>query len=191
MVGVSWGELLKEAGDSVNTFDPIPDGDYELKIIKAEAGTTNNQKPKITLTTQVTTGAYANRRIWDDLVISADSPKAMGFFFRKMKALGLNQDYFKSEPSMEQVASVLDGRTFRGRIYTDTSYGNPKNRIQTYSASGAQSSGATQPIPAPSTPPAPVPGPTPPPVPGGNVAPPQATPSPWEATAGAPPKPPF
>ena len=36
MSSFSWGELLKEAGESGN-YEPLPDGDYDLAVIEATA----------------------------------------------------------------------------------------------------------------------------------------------------------
>ena len=93
MSTLNWGDLVKEAGD-VASYDPLPDGDYELQIIEATAKTTQSGKTMFAIKAQVTVGAHAKRLVWDNLVVSTDNPTALGIFFRKMNALGLGQEYF-------------------------------------------------------------------------------------------------
>jgi hypothetical protein len=38
MVALNWGDLVKDAGDSASgSYEPLPDGDYDLKVIEASS----------------------------------------------------------------------------------------------------------------------------------------------------------
>ena len=73
MTSVNWSDLIKEAGDTTTNFEPMPDGDYELKVIDAKGTTTQNGKTMFKITTEVQGGPYAKRRVWDNLVVSTEN----------------------------------------------------------------------------------------------------------------------
>ena len=98
MSTLNWGDLVKEAGD-VGGFDPLPDGDYDLTIVEAQAKATQTGKTMFAIKAQVQTGAHAKRLVWDNLVVSTDNPAALGIFFRKMNSLGLGREFFATSPS--------------------------------------------------------------------------------------------
>ena len=72
MSTLNWGDLVKEAGD-VGGYDPLPDGDYDLVIVEAQAKATQTGKTMFAVKAQVTTGAHAKRLVWDNLVVSTDN----------------------------------------------------------------------------------------------------------------------
>lgn len=195
MSSQNWLDLLKDA-ESSGSFAPIPDGDYELKVLEATATTTSTGKPMYKVKFEVQSGPHAKRLVWDNLVVSKESSAALGFFFRKMAAMGLGKEYFAQSPSDEQVAAALLGRTLVGKIgpKTNNNNGKPGNEIKEYRPSGNAFN-----APAPSAPVAPAAPPVaapeyqqPPQLPAAPVAPPMAAPqapSPWEQTAPPPPAP--
>ena len=70
MSTVNFSELLKQAGTAAtsNNYEPLPDGDYDLKVIEASATTTSTGKLMFKVTNEVQGGAYDKRRVWDQLV---------------------------------------------------------------------------------------------------------------------------
>ena len=62
MSSVNWSDLIKEAGES-SSFEPLPDGDYELKVIDSKATVTQTGKTMFKITTEVQGGPYAKRRV--------------------------------------------------------------------------------------------------------------------------------
>jgi len=180
MSSTNWLELLKDAESSgTGNFAPIPDGVYELKVLDATAKATSNGKPMFELKAEVQVGPYAKRLVWDRLVVSKESSGAMGFFFRKMGALGLNTAFFQSEPDDATVAAALVGRQFRGELKTREYQGKQSNEITKYfpAVQGAPTGGAPAgypAVPAPAAAPvpqAPVAAPAPAPIPQVPVAP--------------------
>jgi hypothetical protein len=122
----SWAEMLDEsASESANSgnFDPIPEGEYELKITNAESRFSGSGKKMYVVTAEVQDGPYASRKLWHNFVITEDNPKAMNIFFGNMEALGIAKDYFRSNPADDAIVKALLGRKFRGavgkRIYND------------------------------------------------------------------------
>lgn len=191
MSTTSWTELLKDS-QSAGGFAPIPDGDYDLKILDVTAKTTSTGKPMFELKAEIQTGPHAKRLVWDRLVVSKDSPKALQFFFRKMAALGLTEEFFAQGPDDSQIVQALHGRTFRGKLGIREYQGKQSNEItEYYSAAQAQAYVAAPPVYAP---PAVATAPPAPPIPGSPWTPtvvPQSAPAPAPTGFVAPPNAPF
>ena len=160
MSSLNWGELISEAAEaSGGSYDPLPDGEYEFKVIEASAVTTQTGKPMFKLTAEVQTGAHAKRRVWDNLVISAENKTALSIFFSKMKALGLTEDYFRQNPPGDQVASAMMNRTFRGQVGSRVWNGDTRNEIKRYAPVAASGLPVSAPVAASAPAPAPAPAP--------------------------------
>lgn len=217
---LDWNALVKDAKENGGggDFSPLPNGVYDLKVLSVDSKTTQSGKPMLSVKAEVQTGQFAKRLLWDNLVISADNPKAMSFFFRKLKALGLDEQYFATNPSVDQIASAMANRSFKGSIKQSTYQGKTRNEFEGYAPAGASTTGPTfssapapAAAPAPQAAPAPAPQAAPAPAPAAAPAAPQAAPAappaapapaadPWANTeapaapaAGpaAPPAPPF
>lgn len=187
MSSLNWGELISEAAEAGGgSYDPLPDGEYEFKVIEASATTTQTGKPMFKVTAEVQTGAHAKRRVWDNLVISSENKTALSIFFNKMKALGLTEDYFRQNPPGDQVASAMLNRTFRGQVGSRVWNGDTRNELKRYApvaaagipasapvAAAAAAAPAPAPAPAPAAAaPAPAPAPAAPAAPAGESTPP-------------------
>jgi len=162
MSSLNWGELIKDAADSgASNIEALPDGDYELKVIESEAKTSQSGKTMFAIKCQVQGGANANRLVWDNLVISPENATALGIFFRKMSALGLDKEgFFDREPSASQIEQAMVGRGFRGQIGSRVYNGQKRNEIKNYYVSSGASAAPAQAAPAPAAA-APAPAPTP------------------------------
>ena len=159
MSSLNWADLIKDAGESAS-YEPLPDGDYDLVVLEATAKVTQSGKTMFSTKSQVESGAFAKRLVWDNLVVSPDNSTALGIFFRKMAAMGLNRDFFDRAPSNAQIESALVGRKFRGQIGTRTYNGNKSNEIKNYyPATASAAPGAPAPVSAAAPAPAPAPAP--------------------------------
>jgi hypothetical protein len=166
MSTINWADLVKQAGDAGgNTnYEPLPDGDYELKVIQAVATTTSTGKVMFKVTNEVQGGPYAKRRVWDQLVVTTDNPKAMNMFFMKASAMGLGRTFWDANPSNAQVEQALNGRSFRATLGKRTYNGTESNEIKRYFPSqtaaadtSATTAGAAVPPPPPAPPASPAP----------------------------------
>lgn len=178
MSSLNWSDLVKEAGD-VSSYEPLPDGDYDLKVTEATAKVSQSGKTMFSLKTEVQAGPHAKRLVWDNLVVSPENNAALGMFFKKMSALGLGKTYFDQNPSNAQIEQALVGRTFRGQVGSRIWQGTKRNEIKMYyvipSDNAATPSVPATPFaaPAPAPAPAPVaaaPAPAPAPAPASPVA---------------------
>ena len=186
MSGTNWLDLMKDSQSAGGGFAPLPEGDYDLKVLEASATTTSTGKPMFKLKNEVQSGPHAKRLVWDNIVVSTDNPTALGFFFRKMKALGLDENFFATGPGDGQITSALTGRSFRGKISVRTWNGKDQNEIKEYyPVQGAPVAGGFTPgapVAAPYAAPAPAPAPAPVPAAAPAPAPVAAAPDPWQPT---------
>ena len=192
MSQLNWGELISQAEDTGGgSYEPLPDGEYELKVTEASVATTSTGKTMFKITTEVQTGPHARRKVWDNLVVSNENPRALGMFFMKLGALGLTKESSQANnPSNEQIAQALVGRPFRGTLTTTEWNGKLRNEFKRYMPASNISAPASAPVAsAPAPAPAPAPqgvAPAPAPAPAAPVAAPAAP-----VVDAAPPAPPF
>jgi hypothetical protein len=177
MASIDWAALVKDAGEATGggSYEPIPDGDYDLKVVEATAVTTSTGKASFKLKSQVQTpGPYQNRLIWDQLTISPENKNALNIFFAEMSALGVPKEFFtNNNPTNAQIESTLINRQYRAKIHTETYQGKQSNKIKQYYVTQAAATAAATPF-APPAAPAPAPAPAPavaPPVAEAPVAP--------------------
>jgi hypothetical protein len=154
---------MDEAKKADNTFKPLPADDYDFVISKAEAAKTKDGlKDKLRLQAKVISGEYARKVVFVDMTLSWESAQAMSIFFRQMKVLGLDEDYFAAEPSMEKVAADLVGRVFRGSVILEPGWNkvtqkaddeeNPRNQIRNFSTPSAEARQAALSVPTSNNP---------------------------------------
>ena len=169
MTTVNFAELVQKAGDAAakTNYEPLPEGDYEFKVVEAQATTASTGKLMFKLTNEVQGGPHDKRRVWDQWVVSPDNETAMNIFFAKGAAMGLGKEYWMANPSAAQVEQALVGRAFRGKVAVRTYQGKASNEIKNYYASSSASIApsaapvAAAPAPAPAPAPAAAPAPAP------------------------------
>lgn len=169
MSTINWGDLVKEAGASAGNYDPLPDGDYDFKVLEAKATVSASGKTMFKLKNEVQGGAHNKRLVWDNLVVSPENPSALGIFFSKMAALGVPREFFtNNNPSNAQIEASINGRSFRAQVGSRTWQGNKQNEIKKYyvtqdatASAPAPVAAAPAPAPAPAAAPAPAPAPAP------------------------------
>jgi hypothetical protein len=104
----TWNDLLNEAGDAAQSYEPLAKGDYDVKVVEAKVGSTGNDNKKYALTLEVETGPHAKRKLWKDLIV-AQTSGGLAAFFRQMAALGLDAKFFATNPKDELIIQRLVG----------------------------------------------------------------------------------
>ena len=176
----TWGEIYDEFGKGA---EPLPADDYDLVIVNATHKQTQNGKPMFNIQCKVESGPHAKRTVFHRFVVSRESEGAMRYFFGDMRNLGLGQDFWKRNPTNDQICEALNNRRFRGKIVITQYQGQDRNEVDRVNPPRAQA-GAAPPPPqsAPAAPPAAPPAPAPAPA---EAAPPPPAPEPVAAPAPA------
>lgn len=196
--GVNWGALMEASGGA---FEPLPNGDFDIQVVKSEASKSSGGKTMFKLTLNVIAGPHVNRKLWTNLTVSPENPNALGIFFSQMAAFGLNAAFFSQNPSPEVVASQLDGKYARvtaaqrewpkgsGQIRNDVTSIKPAVIAGGQGAVPGMAPVAAAPAPAPAAAPAPVaaaPAPVPAAAPAAVAQPVAPAPAPQPVAAQAP-----
>lgn len=116
MASVPFSDLLKASEDA--GFTNCPPGTYDVRVASSETKTTAAGKDMIIVKFEIVGGPNGGRKVSNNFVISPENANALGFFFRHMRALGLDSAYFAQNPSVEQVAASLVGKTARIEVGT-------------------------------------------------------------------------
>jgi hypothetical protein len=82
----SWQQLLDDAGDT--GFEPLPEADYDMIVEKAEAKRAGTGKDMFVCTFKIENGAYANRRVWHNFVVSPGEPERDGVLLPEHERAG-------------------------------------------------------------------------------------------------------
>jgi hypothetical protein len=170
MSTTNWADLVQAAGDSAGSYEPLPNGDYDFKVIEAVATTASTGKKMFKIKAEVQTGAFAKRLVWDNLVISPDNPKAMGAVLSKFNALGVSRDFLMTNPTDAQIEQSLREVYFRATLGQRVYLGTVSNEITKYH-SRAAAGAAVASAPAPAMAPVPAAAPAPAPAPAAAPAP--------------------
>lgn len=124
MSGIDWATLRKEATTTL-------EGDFAVVITDAKPGQSGNGKPMIKCTLTVEAGPYVGRKVYSNFTISPESQVALKMFFNAMTTLGLGEEFFAGQPSVEAIAQALLGKratvVLEGREWNGTMRENVKS----------------------------------------------------------------
>ena len=114
MASKTIGELHAIAGD----FKPLPVAEYPVEVTGADFVSKADKNPYFKIEFTITEGPHIRRKLWSNLVLG-DSEGSAGYFFSKMKTLGLGEDYWQAHESQgldevaPEVCAFLIGRPAR------------------------------------------------------------------------------
>lgn len=128
MASANFSDLLKAAEDA--GFSNCPPGTYDVVVVEGEAKTTSAGKDMIVVKFQIQGGPHGGRKVSNNFVISPENANALGFFFRHMRAMGLDSAYFAQNPTPQRVAADLVGKTCRIEVGTRTWNGEEREDVK-------------------------------------------------------------
>lgn len=111
MFELELGEVLDamESEGSVSGSEWEP-GQYNLEIVRTNYGMTKSgSKPKLGLLWRATDGPYAGESEWENITYDKDNKTSREIFVNKMLSLGVSKEFLRTKPTMEQIASMLEG----------------------------------------------------------------------------------
>ena len=146
MSSINWTQFIAEAeaaGESISDFTPIPADTYEAKILEASATKTKGGNGKaikdmIKATFVIEGGPHAGRRVWSNMVVSPESPKAMAILIRQLSELGV-RPLLDQNASFEQLAAGLKDALATIKVSVGEWNGKPKNDVTSISGRKASS----------------------------------------------------
>lgn len=128
MASANFSDLLQAARDA--GYSNCPPGTYDVKVISTEAKQTAKGKDMFVIKYEITTGPNAGRKVTNRMTISPESAAALGFFFREMRAMGLDETYFAKNPTVHQIAAELMGKTCQIVVATEQYNGEDRDVVK-------------------------------------------------------------
>ena len=148
---LNFKDLMDAAGGS---FEPLPKTAVEAVVTEATVATTSTNKTMFKMTWSVVEGPYVNRKLWGNQVVSPESPPALGIFFRQMAAIGLDSNFFATNPSEGAIAQAMVGKRAKLLVDQKEYQGTLRNEIKDIQKSTGTAGG----LPVPAGGQAPIPG---------------------------------
>lgn len=128
MAQANFSDLLRAAEDA--GFSNCPPGTYDVRVVAGEAKSTSAGKDMIVVKFEIVGGPHGGRKVPNNFVISPENANALGFFFRHMRALGLDAAYFSQNPTPQAVAAALVGKTCQIEVGTRTWNGEEREDVK-------------------------------------------------------------
>jgi hypothetical protein len=138
VISTKWTTLKKQAEDATKA---LPDDWYDVTVVKADAVKAQSSgADMIKMTFKVTSGPHENRLLWTNFVLTPDSQFAMGLWFARLGAFGLDDAFFKGletadaslESDLNTIATTLVGRFARVQTNIRQWNGQDRNEIVSY-----------------------------------------------------------
>lgn len=128
MSTINWQQAMAAAKNA--SFEPLPDGEYDVVCIESTPTESSTGKPMIRAKYQVESGPNAGKKVFTQYTFSADSDNSLSFFFQHMAFHGLDASFFATDPAWETVASTLLGKRVRFRLGTREWQGQQRNNVE-------------------------------------------------------------
>lgn len=127
MGNTKWGSLYKESTATL-------EGDFTVTIVDATPAQTSTGKDQIKCKMKVESGPYAGRVVFNNFVISPESPNAMRMFFQHLGVLGLDEEFFNSLPGdntdNQLIANALKNRRAIVTMGSEKYQGQDRERVK-------------------------------------------------------------
>lgn len=118
MADFNYQALVQQAKDSgaATSYDPLPEGEYNFVVEKAEAAQSKKGDPQLVLTLKVTDdGEFKNRKLWHRMTFIPGNGVGLAINFRQIDTLG-GTPILEQGGSLAQVAGFLTGKTGLARV---------------------------------------------------------------------------
>jgi len=146
-MSINWDEELKKAEEGSR---PISIGTHNFKIVEAKPATASTGNQMIKMSMKAEGGPDNNKVGYLNLVFAFDNPRAMSMTVRRLKTLGIDETWLRSaNPSLEQIAGRLIGRSCTGKVTHRDFNGAPQSDIDIIPGTGPVGIPSAPTIPAP------------------------------------------
>lgn len=132
---INWGSELDKVDEATK---PIAEGPHTFRIVEAKpTKATSSGNPMIRLSAKVEGGPDEGKIAYVNLVFPFDNPRAMKMTLRRLNGLGISAELLKAEnPSIEQIAAKLIGRSSTGTVSHREWNGETQNDVDFMSSGG-------------------------------------------------------
>lgn len=126
-----WQTLAKAGAEANKGFEPLPaDTEFNFTITEAKVSfTKNTNKKQFETTAVVDSGQYKKRKVWNNFIISPESPNSLSIFFQNMAVFGMPIEFFGPGTQDEHIVANLLGARFSAKLTISEYGGKKKNDI--------------------------------------------------------------
>ena len=112
MADFNYQALVQEAKDSgaSTTYEPLPNGEYNVVVDKAEAKQSKKGDPQLVVVFKVTDGPFKGRLMWQYMTFIPGNSVGLAINFRQLDTLGATP-ILEQGGSLAQVGGFLMGKT--------------------------------------------------------------------------------
>lgn len=113
MTTVDWDQLFDNHEPVVEySSDPVSPGTHVCSVEDAEWAMSSTGKKMLNIVLAVAEGPEKGRLVWGNVVVQNpdDKPSAIGYMFKKFKALGLTKERLEAMTDTEQEDHILGNR---------------------------------------------------------------------------------
>lgn len=112
---------------------PVPTGKYVSEVVEAEWTKTKTDKDMLKVVFKIAVGPEKGRKLYNNMTISPESPKSLGFFFAHLEILGCPKTVV-GDLSKQEIADRITGgralltvshREYQGKTQAEVKYLDP------------------------------------------------------------------
>lgn len=134
-MSLNWDKILDEQESVDSEYSALPANSYDVVIDSAEAVKAGSGNQMIKVTCKVQGGPFNGRLLWTNIVFATDNATAMRFTLRKLKALGITQEWLSAtNPNTATIAKKLEGILATAEVEIRQYQGEDRNEIKSFKA---------------------------------------------------------
>ncbi len=125
---VNFADIIEDI--DYDAFAPVPVGVYPVEVIKAEAKQASTGREMINVQLRIVDGPSKGRMLFNNFVWVPENDKAVQMFFVNMREFGLGKEYFRTNPTFEQLANEMLNRRVMVEIEHTEYNGNTREQVK-------------------------------------------------------------
>ena len=118
--------VIADPSKAAKTYTPLPEGDYDLLIEKAEEKNSKNNDPMLSLKFKVDSGEYAGRFLFETVMLDHSNPVVVEMGQRKLHGIMLLTGVTAPKDASDFVGKTL---TAKVKVAKDKGTGEMRNEI--------------------------------------------------------------
>jgi len=119
-------KIIADPSKAAKTYTPLPEGDYDLLIEKAEEKNSKNNDPMLSLKFKVDSGEYAGRFLFETVMLDHSNPVVVEMGQRKLHGIMLLTGVTAPKDASDFVGKTL---TAKVKVVKDKGTGEMRNEV--------------------------------------------------------------
>ncbi len=134
-------KIIADPSKAAKTYTPLPEGDYDLLIEKAEEKNSKNNDPMLSLKFKVDSGEYAGRFLFETVMLDHSNPVVVEMGQRKLHGIMLLTGVTAPKDASDFVGKTL---TAKVKVVKDKGTSEMQNEIVFSVKAGVETASASK-----------------------------------------------